>query len=168
MPALLPPSIVPIAAGYRLAAHFVYMGTGEESRTVNIMGSSFNGALEYDIDLKAIQTPANLRTIKAIQFSLVVTSSATTVLQLGTFYIVVDRLQVFAFEVVRNPPGVEGFSHTSITAAIPIQSNAKTEMQFVLVLPNYVVGQEAASLYINCFDFDVAPFVAESHTVYTS
>lgn len=160
MPVRLPPSVVPLPNGYRIAAQFYYDGTG-----LSINSSINQWAFTELIDLHSIQTPANLQTIKALQFSLVAVNSDTADLKTGAFYVVVDGLEVFAFNFVRN---VLPFTQTCLTGIIPIQSISKSKLEFVMEVPNFTAGVLIANLYVNCFDFDVAPFIAPAQAFYTT
>lgn len=155
MPVLFPPSVVPLSQGYRLAAKFYYDGTG-----LSINSSINQQALTEVIDLHSIQTPANLQTIKAVQFSLVSLASDTPIPNTGAFYVVVDGMEIFAFNFVRNNPDTT--DQTTLAAIVPVQSISKTKLEFAVVMPNFVVGSMFALLYVNCFDFDVRPFVGRS------
>ena len=165
MPVIVPPSAMKIPQGYRVAAHYQFVGS--EFKVLSFLGTNTNG-FEHDLDLTSIQVPANLQNIRSLLFSLVVNPSVVDNVELGTFYIVVDNLQALAFEIVRNQTAVVGDTQTSTTAIIPIQSSTNSILRFIISGISFTTTVSIADLYVNCFDFDVPPFVAQSHAAFVN
>ena len=161
MPAIVPPAASSIPQGTRVSAHFQYQ-VGEV-QNVSIMGTTFNDMGVFHLDPRSIQVPASFKTIKAVQFALVQQGElATTLEPAGIFYIVVDSLQVFAFQIMGNPD----VGWTSITATIPVESTSQSLVDFMYFFPVAgFAGQVLADLYVNCFDFAVPPFFAGSQVI---
>ena len=126
--------------------------------------------LKYSLDLRSLMIPATMKGLKAIQLCFVITGNTNAAvdkfIQTGVLFVVVDGIQNFGFEVVRNPGNVQGPTETTLTAVFPVQGNSSSIVDFILQLPNFVVGNVFAILYVNLFDFDVPPFIAPSHTVF--
>lgn len=165
MPVIVPPTAMAIPQGYRIAAHYQFVGS--EYKVLSFIGTNTSG-FEHDLDLTSIQVPANLRSIRSLQFSLVASPSVVANVELGTFYIVVDNLQAFAFELVRNQTAVVGDTQTSTTAIIPIQSSTHSILRFIITGISFTTTASIADLYVNAFDFDVPPFVAQSHAAFVN
>jgi hypothetical protein len=165
MPVIVPPALSSLPQGHRITAHYQFSGDDVVQNRVPILGgSTFDPIFYYEISMLKIQGTANIPPIKTVQFSYVgyPHTANETFPMVGVLWVVVDRQQVFTFEIPQNPPAAIGFFPACFNAMFPVVANNQSTVGFGLFLSNYPVGSvnqaTIGDLYVTLADFDAGTF----------
>jgi hypothetical protein len=175
MPFLVPPTISKIPQGHRVTAQLSINSGDGESKRMLMGGSLVDPVFTYDISMSQVQKAAQIGPIKAVQFSCIgYPQSSTAIPLVGILYLVVDALQVFAFQFPKNPDATIGFMPFCFNATVPVNANAQSTITFGLFVGNYPVSTpiqpdlgRLADIYINLMDYDVPPSSFNTQGIFT-
>lgn len=158
MPLKMSPAIIPVD-NRRHAVEFSFDFYNEPTTSLSLPGinESFIGA-QYSMDARAIRTPVQLSSFRALQFSVEFSQLPGPPVTLdGDFYITIGQQTIRIPQPNPSTP-LQVPSAALVQAVIPIVANPSDKIIFTKAF-NPAYGASCTGLLVaSIFDFDVTPY----------